>query len=742
MTQEYFSWGDSVNEDELSSVQRHPFAKAVQNHQYAKLLEFRRKGHLVGIIIEICPERPQKPVADIRHTERLCVAFSADLNKAPEVLALRNDFPQDLPHLNLTKRSEPRSLCLFAQDFRDLRSTLTPEILLERIFSWLTRAALDQAHLPGQRLEPFLLSEGRIIFDPKLFDQESTTEVLGIVGPIDKQDSFVCQIGKILRSDGKPPNPPCFLPVAIRAKPWHARTINYNPHSLEELNELLQTVGIDIVEALRGKTRKLKRHDDYHPVFMRYKWILLLRLPKKREPGGRIESVDDIAFLLLDEIGPLGQKLGVLQKFDGKWGEVLGNQQGASPLSDVPVHTLRAISTLTPSFARNLSAYKGSGDKEFAIVGVGALGSQIVMNLARQGIGRWHIIDEDVLLPHNCVRHALSAGYVAGSKANAVANEIRLLFDKEQVAVPVTRDIFHLSQEDDEYKEVFADVDHIYDFSASAAVSRHLALLEEDAPRTSAFLLSDGKFLAILSEGTKRQVRLDDSEAQLPLLALRNDLLEDMFRSDDGRFVRYAGACRDITTPLPQDIIATYSAIASSFLKMNLDTSVSSIDVWKYDHAQLQVGHIHSKPSPVHVLEKTSWQVRLTEDALSLMYEFRSNRLPNETGGVLLGTFDIPNKVIYVVLVLPSPPDSIEWPTVYRRGFKGLSRKIDALHQQTGGNLGYVGEWHSHPAGVPALPSSLDQRAHDWLVEEMGCTGHPGLMLIKSDDRIPYVLLR
>jgi len=80
--------------------------------------------------------------------------------------------------------------------------------------------------------------------------------------------------------------------------------------------------------------------------------------------------------------------------------------------------------------------------------------------------------------------------------------------------------------------------------------------------------------------------------------------------------------------------------------------------------------------------------------------------------------------------------------TVYRRGFKGLSRQIDLIHQQTGGNLGYVGEWHSHPAEVPAIPSTLDQKAHDWLVEEMGHTGHPRLMLIKSDDHLPHVLLR
>jgi len=42
------------------------------------------------------------------------------------------------------------------------------------------------------------------------------------------------------------------------------------------------------------------------------------------------------------------------------------------------------------------------------------------------------------------------------------------------------------------------------------------------------------------------------------------------------------------------------------------------------------------------------------------MHKFRYAKLPNETGGVLMGTFDTSEKIIYVVLVLPSPPDSIE----------------------------------------------------------------------------------
>ena len=60
---------------------------------------------------------------------------------------------------------------------------------------------------------------------------------------------------------------------------------------------------------------------------------------------------------------------------------------------------------------------------------------------------------------------------------------------------------------------------------------------------------------------------------------------------------------------------------------------------------------------------------------------FRRHRLPNETGGVLLGEVDNVRRVVYVAAVLPSPADSIEWPTAYVRGAKGLRERINEVQR-------------------------------------------------------------
>ena len=54
------------------------------------------------------------------------------------------------------------------------------------------------------------------------------------------------------------------------------------------------------------------------------------------------------------------------------------------------------------------------------VVGVGTVGSQIVMELARCGVGRLRLIDGDHLEESNRPRHVLPVGYVGKNKAEAM----------------------------------------------------------------------------------------------------------------------------------------------------------------------------------------------------------------------------------------------------------------------------------------------------------------------------------
>jgi proteasome lid subunit RPN8/RPN11 len=77
---------------------------------------------------------------------------------------------------------------------------------------------------------------------------------------------------------------------------------------------------------------------------------------------------------------------------------------------------------------------------------------------------------------------------------------------------------------------------------------------------------------------------------------------------------------------------------------------------------------------------------------------------------------------------------SEEWPTVYIRGKNGLRAQVDRVTAVTGGQLEYVGEWHSHPDGCSCLPSDDDAKVFAWLTEHLADAGRPALMAIVGQN--------
>ena len=65
--------------------------------------------------------------------------------------------------------------------------------------------------------------------------------------------------------------------------------------------------------------------------------------------------------------------------------------------------------------------------RRVAVVGGGSLGSKLALMLARAGVGTFLLVDADVMLPENLVRHDLDWRDVGAHKAAAVARRIQLV---------------------------------------------------------------------------------------------------------------------------------------------------------------------------------------------------------------------------------------------------------------------------------------------------------------------------
>lgn len=128
--------------------------------------------------------------------------------------------------------------------------------------------------------------------------------------------------------------------------------------------------------------------------------------------------------------------------------------------------------------------------------------------------------------------------------------------------------------------------------------------------------------------------------------------------------------------------------------------------------------------------EAGEWNLVWDDVLIEKMKRLRCNHLPNETGGVLLGSRDTQRKIIYVVDVLPEPEDSKSSEKEFVRGIAKLERDLEEVGENTAGGLEYVGEWHSHPDGCSAIPSLTDCVALAALRQKAKLADIPVLMAI------------
>ncbi|WP_096186291.1 ThiF family adenylyltransferase [Evansella halocellulosilytica] len=77
----------------------------------------------------------------------------------------------------------------------------------------------------------------------------------------------------------------------------------------------------------------------------------------------------------------------------------------------------------------------GLNEKRIGIVGLGSLGSKIALSLARTGARKFYLVDDDVFLPGNMIRHTLDWKSVASHKVDAVKNQLMNISTAVNVAV-------------------------------------------------------------------------------------------------------------------------------------------------------------------------------------------------------------------------------------------------------------------------------------------------------------------
>lgn len=704
---------------------------------YASLVACRRGTEgMEWVVFDVEVEVPQRRENPVLPRERLAVGFVTADDKTPEVLALRADFPL-VPHINLRDQELPRSLCLYEEGFHELRSRWTPSRFVQRIRDWLKLTAQGRLHRPDQPLEPFLgQCAGHLILPAKL--ENPIPEPLPLrleIRSINSDGKFVMAPA---RGRARTEAPELIASVHLMPAQVHG-VIRRSPPTLSELGALLKEAGLDLLAQLRSR---LKEWRSMKLLKEEAKAMIVLQVPLRREGSDEPESTESWGFWLGNAgdnngvggvtLGELGAHLGVWANHAGNVGLLIRDDLGKDG-RDVSVHVLNVSYELTRAKAAIQSGDSHARTINITAVGVGALGSQVALNLIRSGFGCWTFVDNDVLMPHNLSRHALDGQFVGLGKAQSMAWIADSIYGDGDGAKHLAVDVLHRESFREPLGEAWKDAVLILDMSASIAVARTLAHdLPGNARRVSLFLSPSGRDLVMLAEDSGRKIQLDSLEMQYYRCILEAEPLRGHLEpADDG--VRYGRTCRDVSSRLPQDLVALHAAIAANAVRKLPDRPGGSISIWGAQEYG-SVRHIEFEIQPVLRRAFPEWTLIMDGGLVDKLACLRGARLPAETGGVLLGSFDTERRIIYVADALPAPPDSQEWPTLFIRGSKGLREVVDAAVEATRGMIEYVGEWHSHPRGASTRASQDDVKVFAWLTSLMDKDSLPAVMIIVGDN--------
>lgn len=685
------------------------------------------------IRLEIDVDLPQRPVQDVRTTERILVRFPPH-DALPEVFALRKDFPR-VAHLVLGRVEFPRQLCLYERPWADERSNWSPRSFVERIRGWFRGTADGTIHPDDQALEAVMQTSTITAVLPAPASPPGKTVWVETVYFTKISDDYFTA----LKTPPPPPaNPPPIPVFFVRTPPVDHGIMSHSPENLEELEDILKFAGISLTKTLaaevagmRNEFKVLQKHG--------LPMLLVLALPKRRHAGRTAETVehqafvaDPVDFFREERIETMKDGIIVL--------ETRLAIEDPAKLKAVRISGVALRWHLEPRTAAAMNGQPHLSPKVLAI-GAGALGSQVTNNLCRGGFGTWTILDNDRLEPHNPARHLLTTLAVGSNKAEALVKYLEAVFPGYPAPAWMDANYLQPQSKAPAVAAALQAAELVFDFSASVPVQRKLACdLATQARRASAFLNPRGDESVLLVEDAMRQMPLIWLEALYMQAVASDPQLAGHFDDAARAAHRYGNGCRDLSATVPQDAVALHAGLLSAGLRNGVCQGQALVSVQRWKR---QTGAVAVISIPVSLPFRCSmgdWSVFLHPAVLEALATERTSHLPNETGGILLGLFDRTHRYVAVTSYLPAPADSEAWPTSFLRGNNGLSVKVDQCARRTLGNLGYVGEWHSHPKGHDASPSNLDLEAVKICSVDMAADALPTLMLIVGEHELGVLL--
>ncbi|RZM01273.1 MAG: hypothetical protein EOO88_58015, partial [Pedobacter sp.] len=372
----------------------------------------------------------------------------------------------------------------------------------------LSQTARGELHDPDQPLEQAFFASQESLVLPSAFFKAATTLTLEpiyvrLAGTHNDKTVYVALPVSDVSVADRPQAQ--FAPFVYTASPRAHGQIHEQPRTLADLQDYLEEV--PFIDKLRQHLLELKADSSFDGGL---KLLVIVRLPRQREAGGDVETIEVWTFASVNNLVDIGTDLGIWEIHENEiallWGIDVSRLGQTSSLI-----MLNPIQALTREMA---AAFNGLNPSEtrYIAIGAGILGSQVVNNLIRAGQGNWVWVDEDQYLPHNAARHYLPSCYIGQDKAMAMKALLGNIWEKMELQAIAANVLLPASSS---LLTAFSEAEVILDMSASVVVARHLSSgVESSARRISLFLNPSGTDVVLLAEGSDRALRLDHLEME------------------------------------------------------------------------------------------------------------------------------------------------------------------------------------------------------------------------------------
>lgn len=731
--------------------------EASRRHSAFDVVELRRVDFpavsAVGDVIVVdCGDGtvPSRNPVGIHNRERLALLYYPAAAMPHEARALRLGFPATL-HQNHVNGGEPAALCLYFEPWSAVERDWTPQRHLERILWWLRETALGTLHRGDQPLEQLYFAPPYEIVLPPDFDQKSAdpAQVLCFY-PVPYPGKEPRAIRAVFRPQAvaKQHGMPFSDWLVVSPQPLNHGPVERRPWTLGHLHDQFAARGSGVLAEIQAAVKNAVPQAGI-PKQAGAFTLLLVKALVCRTPNGTPERPDSQIFCIHADLATLGIASGAL--IDGLDGKVYVNRTADSPAlagigtaessswRELTIEPIGLGMAVTPAWARRASGISTeTAQFRGVLAGVGALGSLLADLWAREGWGQWTYVDDDYIRPHNVIRHVARDEQIGRSKAEVVKDLTNEIFFPGQL----TNAAIHAKVTDGSNKnliEAIADAALVVDATTTLEVPRDLSARDSGPRAASLFLTPSGSGSVLLLEDRMRSIRLHALEAQYYRAILNNSWGAEHLKGHQGGLWVGAG-CRDISAVISEELIQLHGATLARQLRVLATDSLAQMRIWQLDDASGAVTAFDLPVSRPLGVSCGEWRVVWDEAIQEKLSSMRARALPNETGGILLGYFDQKLRMLHLVDALSAPVDSDAAPDGFTRGKQGLKEARDELLRRTANIVDYVGDWHSHPRGAAARPSTMDLGLIAQLASTMAQDGLPVLMVIVGEKEIGMTL--